>query len=91
MNVPGAGRAEPAYLELGTTPPPLLGLTLPSFGLTDEDMRLWYPSLQEVKEVFRCLGAYNPALYPHGPFQHSSRCVPPLLTAAFSLDSDSSL
>ncbi|EDL99265.1 rCG22208, isoform CRA_a [Rattus norvegicus] len=38
-------------------------------------MRLWYPSLQEVKEVFRCLGAYNPALYPHGPFQHSSRAL----------------
>uniref|UniRef100_F7FND4 Family with sequence similarity 178, member B n=1 Tax=Rattus norvegicus TaxID=10116 RepID=F7FND4_RAT len=47
------------------------------FRQPDEDMRLWYPSLQEVKEVFRCLGAYNPALYPHGPFQHSSRCVPP--------------
>lgn len=81
---------EPAYLELGTTPPPvsrsvtnpLPVLTLPSFGLTDENMHLWCPSLQEVKEVFRSLGAYNPALYPQGPFQHSSRCVPPLLTAA---------
>uniref|UniRef100_A0ABK0LEV9 Family with sequence similarity 178, member B n=5 Tax=Rattus norvegicus TaxID=10116 RepID=A0ABK0LEV9_RAT len=45
------------------------------FRQPDEDMRLWYPSLQEVKEVFRCLGAYNPALYPHGPFQHSSRAL----------------
>ncbi|XP_051060533.1 protein FAM178B [Phodopus roborovskii] len=43
------------------------------FRQPDEDMRLWCPSLQEVKEVFRSLGAYNPALYPQGPFQHSPR------------------
>lgn len=62
-------------------------LTLLFFGLTDEGMRFWCPSLQEVKEVFHSLGAYNPALYPQGPFQHSTRCVPPHLTAAcdFSL------
>lgn len=76
---------EPAYLELSVTCPLLPVLTLPSFALTDEDMHLWCPSLKEVKEVFHSLGAYNPALYPQGPCQHSSRCVPPLFTAAFSL------
>ncbi|GAB1284883.1 Protein FAM178B [Apodemus speciosus] len=45
------------------------------FRQPDENMRLWCPSLQEVKEVFRNLGAYNPALYPQGPFQHSSRVL----------------
>ncbi|XP_052048933.1 protein FAM178B isoform X2 [Apodemus sylvaticus] len=40
-----------------------------------ENMHLWCPSLQEVKEVFRNLGAYNPALYPQGPYQHSSRVL----------------
>ncbi|XP_055464228.1 protein FAM178B [Psammomys obesus] len=43
------------------------------FRQPDEDMRFWCPSLQEVKEVFHSLGAYNPALYPQGPFQHSAR------------------
>ncbi|XP_021487285.1 protein FAM178B isoform X2 [Meriones unguiculatus] len=43
------------------------------FRQPDEDMRFWCPSLQEVKEVFHSLGAYNPALYPQGPFQHSTR------------------
>ncbi|XP_028631339.1 protein FAM178B isoform X2 [Grammomys surdaster] len=45
------------------------------FRQPDEDMHLWCPSLQEVKEVFRSLGAYNPALYPQGPFQQSSRVL----------------
>ncbi|XP_051008750.1 protein FAM178B isoform X4 [Acomys russatus] len=45
------------------------------FRQPEEDMRLWCPSLQEVKEVFRSLGAYNPALYPQGPFQHSPRVL----------------
>ncbi|ERE92677.1 hypothetical protein H671_1g0054 [Cricetulus griseus] len=45
------------------------------FRQPDEDMRLWCPSLQEVKEVFRSLGAYNPALYPQGPFRHSTRVL----------------
>lgn len=88
--VPGAGDHTPPVSRSGTCPP-LPVLTLPSFGLTDEDMHFWCPSLQEVKEVFSRLGAYNPALYPQGPFRHSSRCVPPLLVASFSLDSDSSL
>ncbi|XP_017176935.1 protein FAM178B isoform X3 [Mus musculus] len=42
------------------------------FRQPDEDMHFWCPSLQEVKEVFSSLGAYNPALYPQGPFQHSA-------------------
>nr|XP_015861333.1 protein FAM178B isoform X2 [Peromyscus maniculatus bairdii]XP_042121593.1 protein FAM178B isoform X2 [Peromyscus maniculatus bairdii]XP_042121594.1 protein FAM178B isoform X2 [Peromyscus maniculatus bairdii]XP_042121595.1 protein FAM178B isoform X2 [Peromyscus maniculatus bairdii] len=45
------------------------------FRQPDADMRFWCPSLQEVKEVFHSLGAYNPALYPHGPFQHSTRVL----------------
>ncbi|EDL14497.1 cDNA sequence BC050210, isoform CRA_a, partial [Mus musculus] len=48
-----------------------------------EDMHFWCPSLQEVKEVFSSLGAYNPALYPQGPFQHSAR----VLESEASLDS----
>lgn len=65
-----------------------LSYSLPSFVLTDEDMRLWHPSLQEVMEAFHSLGAHNPALYPLGPFQHGSRWVPPLppfLSAAIPL------
>lgn len=81
------------------TPNPVQKCNLPSspspnsalLCLADEDMHFWCPSLQEVKEVFSSLGAYNPALYPQGPFQHSARCVPPLLVAPFSLDSASSL
>lgn len=73
--LPGAGDHTPP-MSRSVTYPPLPVLTLPSFGLTDENMHLWCPSLQEVKEVFRSLGAYNPALYPQGPYQHSSRCVP---------------
>lgn len=38
-------------------------------------MHLWCPSLQEVKQVFHSLGAFNPALYPQGPYQHRTRCV----------------
>ncbi|XP_021053937.1 protein FAM178B isoform X1 [Mus pahari] len=53
------------------------------FRQPDEDMHFWCPSLQEVKEVFSSLGAYNPALYPQGPFQHSSR----VLESEASLDS----
>ncbi|KAG3268068.1 hypothetical protein H1C71_035651 [Ictidomys tridecemlineatus] len=45
------------------------------FCQSDEDMRLWYPSLQEVMEAFHSLGAHNPALYPLGPFQHGSRLL----------------
>ncbi|XP_071457394.1 protein FAM178B isoform X3 [Marmota flaviventris] len=45
------------------------------FCQSDEDMRLWYPSLQEVMEVFHSLGAHNPALYLLGPFQHGSRLL----------------
>ncbi|XP_036024218.1 protein FAM178B isoform X2 [Onychomys torridus] len=45
------------------------------FRQPDADMRFWCPSLQEVKKVFHSLGAYNPALYPHGPFQHSIRVL----------------
>ncbi|XP_040585284.1 protein FAM178B isoform X3 [Mesocricetus auratus] len=45
------------------------------FRQPDEAMCLWCPSLQEVKEVFHSLGAYNPALYPQGPFQHSPRVL----------------
>ncbi|CAH7228475.1 Fam178b [Phodopus roborovskii] len=54
------------YLHASDYPRPLLQWLF-------KDMRLWCPSLQEVKEVFRSLGAYNPALYPQGPFQHSPR------------------
>uniref|UniRef100_A0A8D2CUL4 Coiled-coil SMC6 And NSE5 INteracting (CANIN) domain-containing protein n=1 Tax=Sciurus vulgaris TaxID=55149 RepID=A0A8D2CUL4_SCIVU len=43
------------------------------FCQSDEDMRLWHPSLQEVMEAFHGLGAHNPALYPLGPFQPGSR------------------
>ncbi|XP_021013764.1 protein FAM178B isoform X3 [Mus caroli] len=53
------------------------------FRQPDEDMHFWCPSLQEVKKVFSSLGAYNPALYPQGPFQHSSR----VLESEASLDS----
>lgn len=53
------------------------------FRQPDEDMHFWCPSLQEVKEVFSSLGAYNPALYPQGPFQHSAR----VLESEASLDS----
>lgn len=74
--LPGTGDHTPP-MSRSVTYPPLPVLTVPSFGLTDENMHLWCPSLQEVKEVFRSLGAYNPALYPQGPFQHSSRWVPP--------------
>uniref|UniRef100_A0A8C6W976 Family with sequence similarity 178, member B n=1 Tax=Nannospalax galili TaxID=1026970 RepID=A0A8C6W976_NANGA len=40
------------------------------FRQSNEGMHLWCPSLQEVKEVFHSLGAYNPAPYPQGSFQH---------------------
>nr|XP_014714633.2 protein FAM178B isoform X2 [Equus asinus]XP_044628850.1 protein FAM178B isoform X2 [Equus asinus]XP_044628852.1 protein FAM178B isoform X2 [Equus asinus] len=43
------------------------------FCQSDEDVHLWCPSLQEVKEVFHSLGAHSPALYPQGPFQHRGR------------------
>nr|XP_017195332.2 protein FAM178B isoform X5 [Oryctolagus cuniculus] len=43
------------------------------FRQSDEEMYLWYPSLQEVMEVFYSLGAYCPALYPLGPCQHGDR------------------
>lgn len=78
---PRPAHGETAHPELGIAQagvwpdPPLPSLNSASFVLTDADMRFWCPSLQEVKEVFHSLGAYNPALYPHGPFQHSTRCV----------------
>uniref|UniRef100_F7I216 Family with sequence similarity 178 member B n=3 Tax=Callithrix jacchus TaxID=9483 RepID=F7I216_CALJA len=43
---------------------------------SDEDMHLWCPSLQEIREAFHSLGAYSPALYPLGPFWHSGRMLP---------------
>ncbi|XP_051691696.2 protein FAM178B isoform X3 [Oryctolagus cuniculus] len=43
------------------------------FRQSDEEMYLWYPSLQEVMEVFYSLGAYCPALYPLGPCQHGDQ------------------
>ncbi|KAM7318793.1 hypothetical protein ACRRTK_021905 [Alexandromys fortis] len=45
------------------------------FRQPDEDMHLWCPSLQEVKQVFHSLGAFNPALYPQGPYQHRTRVL----------------
>uniref|UniRef100_A0A2K6DHE7 Family with sequence similarity 178 member B n=1 Tax=Macaca nemestrina TaxID=9545 RepID=A0A2K6DHE7_MACNE len=41
-----------------------------------EDMHLWCPSLQEVREAFHSLGAHSPALYPLGPFWHGGRVLP---------------
>ncbi|XP_040849282.1 protein FAM178B [Ochotona curzoniae] len=43
------------------------------FCQSDEDMHLWCPSLQEITEVFRSLGADSPALYPMEPYQHSDQ------------------
>nr|XP_048286293.1 protein FAM178B isoform X2 [Myodes glareolus]XP_048286294.1 protein FAM178B isoform X2 [Myodes glareolus]XP_048286295.1 protein FAM178B isoform X2 [Myodes glareolus]XP_048286296.1 protein FAM178B isoform X2 [Myodes glareolus]XP_048286297.1 protein FAM178B isoform X2 [Myodes glareolus] len=45
------------------------------FRQPDEDMHLWCPSLQEVKQVFHSLGAFNSALYPRGPYQHHTRVL----------------
>ncbi|XP_012497329.1 PREDICTED: protein FAM178B [Propithecus coquereli] len=45
------------------------------FCQSEEDMRLWCPSLQEVMEAFHSLGAHIPALCPLGPFQHGSRVL----------------
>ncbi|XP_009182955.1 protein FAM178B isoform X2 [Papio anubis] len=41
-----------------------------------EDVHLWCPSLQEVREAFHSLGAHSPALYPLGPFWHGGRVLP---------------
>ncbi|XP_074210912.1 protein FAM178B isoform X3 [Camelus bactrianus] len=38
---------------------------------SDEDVRLWCPSMQEVTEVVHSLGTHDPALPPPGPFPHS--------------------
>nr|XP_045004069.1 protein FAM178B isoform X2 [Jaculus jaculus] len=45
------------------------------FRQPNEDMCLWCPSLEEIKEVFHSLGAYDPLLYPQQPFQQSDRVL----------------
>ncbi|EPQ05228.1 Protein FAM178B [Myotis brandtii] len=60
------------FQELHTSPgPPLTGRT----ASTDEDVRMWCPSTQEVMEVVCSLGTHSPALCPQGPSPHGRRVL----------------
>uniref|UniRef100_G1QDL8 Family with sequence similarity 178 member B n=1 Tax=Myotis lucifugus TaxID=59463 RepID=G1QDL8_MYOLU len=42
---------------------------------SDEDVRMWCPSTQEVMEVVCSLGTHSPALCPQGPSPHGRRVL----------------
>ncbi|XP_054583973.1 protein FAM178B isoform X2 [Eptesicus fuscus] len=45
------------------------------FRPSDEDVRMWCPSTQEVMEVVCSLGTHSPALCPQGPSPHGRRVL----------------
>ncbi|XP_072807486.1 protein FAM178B isoform X2 [Vicugna pacos] len=55
---------------------------------SDEDVRLWCPSMQEVTEAVHSLGAHDPALAPPGPFPHSGSVLKSVASPRWSEQQD---